>query len=153
HALSRATVQRLHARGTRLIVCVDCAITAVDEVAAARAAGLGVVVCDHHGARADGALPDCPIVHPALCDYPCPDLCGAGVAHKLAQALGAPTADEDLELVALPTAADPPRPGRRALMAVARVARGWLDTGALGSRPAPRITAAGRLRRADVALE
>ena len=56
--------------------------------------------------RADGSLPDCPIVHPALCGYPCPDLCGAGVAYKLAQALGAPTAEEDLELVALATVAD-----------------------------------------------
>ena len=34
--------------------------------------------------RADGALPDAPIVHPALCGYPCPDLCAAGVAYKLA---------------------------------------------------------------------
>jgi single-stranded-DNA-specific exonuclease len=174
YGLSASAVRRLAQRGTRLIVCVDCAITAVDEVADARDAGIGVVVCDHHAARADGALPDCPIVHPALCDYPCPDLCGAGVAHKLAQALGAPTADEDLELVALATVADlvplrgenrrlvreglralaaTTRPGLRALMAVAKVDPGSLDTGALGFRLAPRINAAGRLRRADVALE
>jgi single-stranded-DNA-specific exonuclease len=174
YGLSTANVQRLHGRGTRLIVCVDCAITAVDEVAAARAAGLGVVVCDHHAARADGALPDCPIVHPALCDYPSPDLCGAGVAYKLAQALGAATAAEDLELVALATVADlvplrgenrrlvreglralaaTTRPGLRALMAVAKADPGSLDTGVLGFRLAPRINAAGRLRRADAALE
>ncbi len=174
YGLSGATVQRLARRGTRLIVCVDCAITAVEEVAGARAAGLGVVVCDHHAPRADGALPDCPIVHPALGDYPCPGLCGAGAAYKLAQALGAATADEDLELVALATVADlvplrgenrrlvreglralsrTTRPGLRALMAVAKVDPGSLDAGVLGFRLAPRINAAGRLRRADTALD
>ena len=78
------------ARDTGLLVTVDCAITAVEEVAAARAAGVDVVVCDHHAPRADGRLPDCEIVHPGLCGYPCVDLCGTGVAYKVAQALGAP---------------------------------------------------------------
>jgi single-stranded-DNA-specific exonuclease len=174
YGLSAATVQRLAQRGTGLIVTVDCAITAVDEVAVARAAGVEVVVCDHHAPRADGRLPDCPIVHPALGGYPCPDLCGAGVAYKLAQALGASTAEEDLELVALATVADlvslrgenrrlvreglralslTTRPGLRALMAVAKVDPGAIDTGTVGFRLAPRINAAGRLRRADAGLE
>ena len=106
YGLSLDTVHRLAARGASLLVTVDCAITAVDEVAAARAAGLDVVVSDHHAPRADGRLPDCEIVHPAVCGYPCPDLCGTGVAYKLARALDAPTAEEDLELVALATVAD-----------------------------------------------
>ncbi|HEY4280477.1 MAG TPA: single-stranded-DNA-specific exonuclease RecJ [Conexibacter sp.] len=87
YGLAAATVERLADRGTRLLITVDCAITAVEEVAAARAAGLDVVVTDHHQPRADGRLPDAPIVHPALSGYPCPDLCAAGVAYKLAQAL------------------------------------------------------------------
>ena len=87
YGLSAATVERLAARGTRLLVTADCAITAVEEVALARASGLDVVVTDHHHPRADGALPDAPIVHPALCGYPCADLCATGVAHKLAAAL------------------------------------------------------------------
>ena len=174
YGLSVATVQRLAQRGTGLIVTVDCAITAVEAVDAARVAGVDVVVCDHHAPRADGRLPDCPIVHPALGGYPCPDLCGAGVAYKLAQALGAPTAEEDLELVALATVADlfplrgenrrlvreglralsiTTRPGLRALMAVAKVDPGAIDSGAVGFRLAPRINAAGRLRRADAGLE
>jgi single-stranded-DNA-specific exonuclease len=174
YGLSEATVRRLAQRGTDLIVTVDCAITAVEEVAVARSAGVEVVVCDHHAPRADGALPDCPIVHPALGGYPCPDLCGAGVAYKLAQALGAPTAEDDLELVALATIADlvplrgenrrlvrdglralsmTTRPGLRALMAVAKVDPGAIDTGTVGFRLAPRINAAGRLRRADAGLE
>ncbi len=64
YGLNAATVQRLAARGTRLLVTVDCAITAVEEVAQARALGIEVVVTDHHAPRADGALPQAPIVHP-----------------------------------------------------------------------------------------
>jgi single-stranded-DNA-specific exonuclease len=174
YGLAMATVERLAARGTRLLITVDCAITAVDEVARARAAGLEVIVTDHHSPRADGVLPDAPIVHPGVCGYPCRDLCGAAVAFKLAQALGAPTAAEDIELVALATVADvvplrgenrrlvreglwalanTAKPGLRALMAVAHVDPGDLDAGALGFRLGPRINAAGRIRRADAGLE
>ena len=174
YGLSTATVERLAARGTALIVTVDCAVTAVEAVQAAHAAGVQVVVTDHHAPRPDGVLPDCPIVHPALCDYPFGGLCGAGVAHKLAQALRAPTAAEDLDLVALATVADlvplldenrrlvreglvalanTAKPGLRALIRVSRADPSALDTGTLGFRLAPRINAAGRLRRADAALE
>ena len=174
YGLSLETVKRLAARGANLLVTVDCAITAVDQVAAARAAGLDVVVSDHHASRADGRLPDCEIVHPAVCGYPCADLCGTGVAYKLAQALGAPGAEEDIELVALATVADlmplagenrrlvreglralsrTSRPGLRALMKVSKVDPSAIDTGTLGFRLAPRINAAGRLRRADAGLE
>jgi len=180
YGLSLDTVARLAARGTGLLVTVDCAITAVEEVAAARAAGIDVVVTDHHSSRADGALPDAPIVHPAVCGYPCPDLCAAGVAYKLAQALARAAgadeaaADADLDLVALATIADvvalrgenrrlvreglrvlarTDKPGLRALMHVARVDPSGLDARAVGFRLAPRINAAGRLHRADAGLE
>jgi single-stranded-DNA-specific exonuclease len=180
YGLSAATVARLAQRGTRLLVTADCAITAVEEVAAARAAGLDVVVTDHHSPRADGLLPDAAIVHPALCGYPCADLCAAGVAYKLAAALLAAAgrdpagADADLDLVALATVADcvplrgenrrlvraglralatTTRPGLRALMRVARADPARIDAHAVGFRLAPRINAAGRLERADAGLE
>jgi single-stranded-DNA-specific exonuclease len=174
YGLSLGTVQRLAERGTALILTVDCAITAVEEVAAARAAGVDVVVTDHHAPRADGELPDCPIVHPAVCGYPFPGLCGTAVACKLAQALGASTAAEDVELVALATVADlvplvdenrrlvreglatlanTAKPGLRALMSVSRADPSALNSGTLGFRLAPRINAAGRLRRPDAGLE
>ncbi|MEA2211158.1 MAG: single-stranded-DNA-specific exonuclease [Solirubrobacteraceae bacterium] len=174
YGLALATVERLAARGTRLIVTVDCAITAVDEVAHACAAGLEVVVTDHHAPRADGRLPDCPIVHPGLGGYPFAGLCGTAVAHRVADALGAATAGEDLELVALATVADlvplvdenrrlvreglaamavTGRPGLRALLEVSRADPSALDTSTLGFRLAPRINAAGRMRRADAGLE
>ena len=180
YGLAAATVERLAARGTDLLVTVDCAITAVAEVAAAKAAGMDVVVTDHHSPRADGALPDATIVHPRLGGYPCPDLCAAGVAYKLAGALleGAGedpgAADEDLDLVALATVADvvsltgenrrlvraglrklsgTRKPGLRALMDVARVDPSGVDEGAIGFRLGPRLNAAGRLYRADAGLE
>jgi single-stranded-DNA-specific exonuclease len=175
YGLNARTVERLAERGTKLLVTADCAITAVDEVARARALGMDVVVTDHHSPRADGALPDAPIVHPALCGYPCPDLCAAGVAYKLATELvGRAAADEDLDLVALATVADVVRlqgenrrlvraglkalaatkkPGLRALMRVAKVDPGRVDATAVGFRLAPRINAAGRLYRADAGLE
>jgi single-stranded-DNA-specific exonuclease len=87
YGLNLLTVERLAARGTRLLVTVDCAITAVKEVLAAKALGMEVLVSDHHAPRADGVLPDAPIVHPVLCDYPCRELCATAVAYKLAQAL------------------------------------------------------------------
>ncbi len=123
YGLNLLTVQRLAAQGTRLLVTVDCAITAVDEVARALELGMEVVVTDHHAPRADGVLPDAPIVHPALCSYPCVDLCATAVAFKLAIALEHAAAagsthanagdasvgralEEDLDLVALATIAD-----------------------------------------------
>ncbi|HEY3758522.1 MAG TPA: single-stranded-DNA-specific exonuclease RecJ [Solirubrobacteraceae bacterium] len=126
YGLNPETVRRLALRGTRLLVTVDCAITAVAEVELAKSLGVDVVVTDHHAPRADGVLPSAPIVHPALCDYPCPHLCAAAVAHKLALALWSAaecevTADsadrdrtvdgryhpqDDLDLVALATIAD-----------------------------------------------
>ncbi|MGI8513051.1 MAG: single-stranded-DNA-specific exonuclease RecJ, partial [Solirubrobacteraceae bacterium] len=173
YGLSAATVTRLAAQGTGLLVTVDCATTAVEEVAAARAAGIEVVVTDHHRPRADGRLPDAPIVHPGLGDYPCAELCATAVAWKVALALD-DRAEEDLDLVALATIADvvplqgenralvsaglralaaTDKPGLRALMGVAQVDPSGLDARAVGFRLAPRINAAGRIARADAALE
>ena len=178
YGLSAAGVERQAAAGTDLLVTVDCGITAVDEVARARALGIEVVVTDHH--RPGDTLPDCAVVHPALGGYPFAELCAAGVAYKLAQALAAKAgadpgeAEEDLDLVALATVCDvvplvgenrrivrdglaacsrTSKPGLRALMRVASCDPGALDAGALGFRLGPRINAAGRMRRPDAALE
>jgi single-stranded-DNA-specific exonuclease len=78
YGLALTTIERLAERGTKLLLTADCAITAVDEVAAALAAGMDVVVTDHHQARADGLLPAAPIVHPSICGYPCRELCAGG---------------------------------------------------------------------------
>jgi single-stranded-DNA-specific exonuclease len=180
YGLNPRTVEKLAARGTRLLVTTDCGITAVDEVALAKSLGLDVVVTDHHAPRADGALPDAPIVHPSVCGYPCADLCAGGVAHKVAGALlkaaghDASIALADLDLVALATIADcvplkgenrrlvrsglaalgrTEKVGLRALMRVAKCDPTRVDARAVGFGLAPRINAAGRLHRADAALE
>jgi single-stranded-DNA-specific exonuclease len=180
YGLSQNTVRRLAQRGTSLLVTVDCGVTAVEEVALARSLGIEVIVSDHHLPRADGKLPDAPIVHPLLCGYPCRDLCAAAVAHKLAQATllaagrGRHEADDDLDLVALATIADvvpllgenrsivrrglralaaTGKPGLRALMAVARIEPDKLNERGVAFGLAPRINASGRLYRADAALE
>ena len=54
YGLSKATIERLAARGTSLLVSVDCGVSAVEEVEAALALGLEVVITDHHSPRADG---------------------------------------------------------------------------------------------------
>ncbi|HEX3911086.1 MAG TPA: single-stranded-DNA-specific exonuclease RecJ [Solirubrobacteraceae bacterium] len=180
YGLNAATVKRLQARGTRLLVTVDCAVTAVEEVALAQELGMQVIVTDHHAPRADGALPQAPLVHPALCGYPCAELCATAVAYKLALAVFEAAGrdprelEQDLDLVALATVADvvpligenrtlvrrglrvlaaTRKPGLRALMAVARVDPSRVDARALGFALAPRLNAAGRMYRADAGLE
>jgi single-stranded-DNA-specific exonuclease len=180
YGLGKPTVERLAARGTRLLITVDCAITAVEEVELAHALGIEVIVTDHHSRRADGLLPQAPIVHPALCGYPCAELCATAVAYKLAQAVfeasgrEAGELEQDLDLVALATIADvvplvgenrtlvrrglrvlasTRKPGLRALMAVARVDAGRVNERAVGFALAPRLNAAGRMYRADAGLE
>jgi single-stranded-DNA-specific exonuclease len=180
YGLREATVRRLAAGGTALLITADCGITAVEEVALARSLGIDVVVSDHHRPRPDGVLPDAPIVHPAICGYPCPELCATAVAYKLAQALHEAAGVDprqlqwDLDLVALATIADmvplegenrtlvrrglralalTRKPGLRALMAVAGIAPAKVDERGVGFGLAPRLNAAGRLYRADAGLE
>ncbi len=162
YGLSAATVRRLASAGTRLLITVDCAITAVEEVALARSLGVETIVTDHHLPRADGQLPDAPIVHPALCDYACRELCAAAVAYKLAQATLRAAGGEqreveqDLDLVALATIADvvalvgenrcarPSRPARARGHRQARAARvdvGGRRGGRQGGRARRRVRA------------
>jgi single-stranded-DNA-specific exonuclease len=173
YGLTAASIERLRERGTGLILTVDCGIACAEEVATATAAGMEVIVTDHH--QPPDALPGCPIVHPAISGYPCPELCATGVAYKLAAALHGPDwGDRDLDLVALATVADlvplrgenralvrrglelarrGQRAGMRALCAAAGVSAARLDEGDLAFHLAPRINAAGRLYRADAAVE
>jgi single-stranded-DNA-specific exonuclease len=175
YGVSSETLARLAEDGTGLVLTVDCGITAVEEVAEAKSLGLEVVVTDHH--RPGGTLPDCPLVATRPSSYPFPELCGTGVVRKLGEALlgvDHPALERHLDLVALATIADvvplvdenralasaglralacTRRPGLQALMRSARVDPAVVDAGAVGFRLAPRINAAGRLCRPDIALE
>src|SRR5581483_3343942 len=101
------TLARLADDGCGLVLTVDCGITAVEEVADAKARGLEVIVTDHH--RPGDAVPDCPVVATRPSDYPFPELCGTGVVYKLGQALFGVDSEiprRHLDLVALATIAD-----------------------------------------------
>ena len=175
YGVSAGTLARLADDGCGLVLTVDCGITAVDEVAEARARGLEVIVTDHH--RPGDTLPDCPIVATRPSDYPFPELCGTGVVYKLGQALFGVDSEvpkRHLDLVAMATIADvvplldenrtlaiaglralarTQKPGLQALMRSAGVDPAMVDAGAVGFRLGPRINAAGRLGHPRAALE
>jgi len=173
YGLQSQTLERLAGDSCDFVLTVDCGITAVEEVEAAKRLGLEIVVTDHH--RPGDRLPDCPVVATRPSDYPFPELCGTGVALRLFEALGLPaeSVERRLDLVALATIADvvplvdenralaraglralahTQRPGLQALMRAARVDPAAVDEGAVGFRLAPRINAAGRLCRPEAAL-
>jgi len=86
YGLNADALRRLRDDGADLVVSVDCGVTAHEQAAFARSIGLDLIITDHH--RASGPLPDAAaIVHPGLDGYPFADLCGAGVAFKLAWGL------------------------------------------------------------------
>lgn len=88
YGLNSEALQDLHTRGVSLVVTVDCGVSALAEARRSRELGLELVITDHHNLPGDaGGLPDAAaIVHPRhpLGSYPFGELCGAGVAYKLA---------------------------------------------------------------------
>ncbi len=174
-------VEQLAERGAGLLLTVDCGITNHAEVARARELGLRVVVSDHHLPGEDGPPPADAVVNPRLCECPCPDLAGVGVAFLLMAALNRTLPGEPidvrplLDLVALGTVADvvrlqgqnrilvkngllliaeAARPGIAALKEVSGYAPGVaLGAGQVAFSLAPRINAAGRMDDAATALD
>lgn len=88
YGLSGGALRELAANRARVVVSVDCGVTAVEPARAAREAGLDLIITDHHNPPASIAeLPTAfAVVHPRRPDsaYPFGELCGAGVAYKLA---------------------------------------------------------------------
>ena len=104
YGLNEAAVRRL-AEHCGLLITVDCGVTAVQEIALAKSLGMQVILTDHHTLPAELPQADAAL-HPQLGDYPCRDLCGAGVAYKLACALTGKKILPSLELAGLATIAD-----------------------------------------------
>ncbi len=152
-----------------LIVTVDCGISNADVVEYIKEQGAYVIVTDHH--ELPERLPDCITVNPKFKDdYPYDNLCGAGVAFKLACALIGERAYAYLDFAALSTVADSvpllgenrdivaeglrlidrsPRPCFTALIGKA----GEISAQTLAFTVAPRINAAGRMGDAHAALQ
>ena len=179
YGLHAETVERLHARGVRVIVSVDCGIRSVSAAERARELGVDLIVTDHH--EPDAALPPAfAVLNPrrADCTYPDKDLAGVGVAFKLVQALCRRTGRGAwlrgfAKLAAIGTLADavPLRGenrvlakvgldelsggrhtvGLRALLEVSGLTGRRIGSDDVAFQVAPRINAAGRMRSADLA--
>ncbi|MBM7582300.1 single-stranded-DNA-specific exonuclease [Caldicoprobacter guelmensis] len=171
YGMNCQAVKQLCDGGVKLIITVDCGITAIKEVKLARELGVDVIVTDHH--QCSGELPDaCAVINPSRGDhsYPFCSLAGVGVAAKLIQAMGGIEAVEEyLDLIALGTVADvvplvdenrilaakgiermniSPRLGVEKLIRVAGLAQGSIDAYKIAFMLAPRLNAAGRMATA-----
>ncbi|MDE2848305.1 MAG: single-stranded-DNA-specific exonuclease RecJ [Gemmatimonadota bacterium] len=173
YGLSIEGLEEARSRGVTLILAVDCGITANAEVEQAREMGIDVVIIDHH-VPGDTLPNSVAILNPKRddCEYPFKELCGVGLAYKVAQALaehvGLPenTVYTHMDLVALGTTADivplrdenrvltkygldmmqqTHKSGLQALLDVAGLREKELSTGHMLFLLAPRINAAGRM--------
>ena len=182
YGMTMGAVDKVRDMGADLIVTVDTGSLCHAEIAYAASLGIDTVVTDHHNV-AETPPPSVAAVNPKFPGhtYPFRDLCGAGVAFKLVQALqteldGLPNGYEKwlLDLVALGTVCDivtladenranvywglevlkkQQRPGLKALMAVAGIEPEQVNARHLGFGLGPRMNAAGRLETAQHALD
>ena len=179
YGLNEQALRQLAADGARVIVSVDCGVTAVREAALARSLGVDLIITDHHHPPAE--LPDAfALVNPRRAGDPSIDkeLAGAGVAvvvaRRLLGELGfALRRDELVQLVALATVADvvplraanrtlvraglealnrAPITGVRALVERAGLKLGNVTSANIGYVLGPRLNAAGRISDAEEAL-
>jgi len=179
YGMTCAMVDEIKAMGADMIITVDNGITACNEIAHAAELGMEVVVTDHHECPA-GPLPDClAVINPRKPEdpYPFKALAGVGVAFKLASALDGDQEkilDRYGDIVAIGTVADvmelrcenrilvkrglemlenTRNPGLSALMDASGARTKRLSAATVNFTLAPRINAAGRLSKADTALD
>ena len=178
YGLNPTAIHYLKEQGVSLIITVDCGITAIEEARLCKELGIDLVITDHHECK--DTLPDAvAVVDPHRPDdgYPHRDLSGVGVAFKLASALCGSQEeilDAYADMVCLGTVADVMpmrgenrvfvdrglkalrkcnRLGLKALMKECDCDAKNLNAGSVGFMLAPRINAAGRMEKIELATE
>lgn len=183
YSLNKDGITKLKDEGITLIITADCGITDIDEVAYATSLGIDVIVTDHHLPLSE--LPSAlAVLNPHRTDntYPFTELCGTGVAFKMAEALvqkGSFDLKDGqlkwlLDLVALATIADMVsltgenrilahwglvvmrkgrRPGLKALLEAQRIPLTSLTETDIAFSVAPKINAASRMESPLLGLE
>ena len=178
YGLNPIAIAQLSQEGVQLIITVDCGITAVAEAELCRELGIDLVITDHHECK--DALPyAAAVVDPHRPDggYPHKNLSGVGVAFKLASALCGDQEEvlrDYADMVCLGTVADvmplqgenrvfvarglqslarTTRPGIAALMAESGCDAKNVSASSIGFMLAPRINAAGRMGKIELAVE
>ena len=172
YGLNKDAVDKIFEGGTGLLVTVDCGIASVELVREQTKKGRDIIVTDHH--TVIDQVPDCIVVKPGQAgdSYGAPELCGAGIAFKLAQALIGEKALEMLDYAAVATVADVvplvnenryivkrgleilnsgTRPCFKALLDAAEFDSD-INESTLGFVIGPRLNAAGRVGSAEDAL-
>ena len=178
YGLNPIAIHQLSQEGVQLIITVDCGITAISEAELCRDLGIDLVITDHHECK--DVLPyAAAVVDPHRHDggYPHKNLSGVGVAFKLAAALCGDQEEvlrDYADMVCLGTVADvmplqgenrvfvarglqslsnTKRPGIAALMAESGCDAKNVSSSSIGFMLAPRINAAGRMGRIELAVE
>ena len=178
YGLNEIAIRQLWQEGVKLIVTVDCGITAIEEARLCKKLGIDLIITDHHECKE--MLPNAVAVldpHRPDAGYPHKTLSGVGVAFKLAAALAGnqnAVLQEYADMVCLGTVADvmslqgenrvfvskglemlrqTQRPGLAALMEQCNCNSLSLNASSVGYILAPRINAAGRIGQIDLAIE
>ena len=109
YGLSKRYVDKMVARGSQVVITIDCGSSDHEAITYARSQGLEMIVTDHH-LTLKGPPPTPYFINPHRSDgesYPFNDLCGCGVAYKLVQAISSRDHEPALyDLLAISTVCD-----------------------------------------------
>jgi len=182
YGLNVPALEKISAGGVTLLISVDCGITNEKEIAAVKDK-LDVIITDHHLPALEEIKSAVAVVNPNQhgCPYPEKNLCGAGVAFKISQALmhelkgvDVQTYTTDIEIAALATVADLVQlvgenrkitrmglkamsstacVGLSALVSVSGLGNKKISAGHVAFQIAPRLNSVGRLRTASEGLK
>lgn len=183
YGINIMAVNKLIRQGMKLLITVDCGITAIGEVDFAKLQGMDVIITDHHTCKERLPSSAAAVINPKRPDdeYSFKGLAGVGVAFKLvlavAMALKMNTGecfDRFVDLAAVGTIADVvpltdenriivdrglkeleniKRPGLRELFKIAGLEDKKITASSVAFGIAPRLNAAGRLGTATTAVE